>query len=266
MKHLIEALIALTAVAPTASWAQEPAAESSDTAAEVQAVPPGAQPTVPPTQAAPEQVPVPSATATADSTQQAAAEVQPPSPPPGVPAGQWVYTTQYGWVWMPYGQSYTYVPDDGDPYMYVYYPSYGWNWVVAPWVLGWGPTPYWGTWGVRHFAWHSHPWFHGRVDHGFHSGRFGAPHFQAGTHGAFVPHSGGVRHFGGSIHVAPNPGHAGGGWGGHPGGAHVGGGHGGFGHFGGGPSGGGHFGGGGHGGGGHGGGGHGGGGHGGGHR
>src|SRR5512143_507936 len=39
------------------------------------------------------------------------------------PAGQWIYTQQYGWVWMPYGDDYTYVPPDGygEPYAYVYY-------------------------------------------------------------------------------------------------------------------------------------------------
>ncbi|HET6336641.1 MAG TPA: hypothetical protein VFG30_25635, partial [Polyangiales bacterium] len=38
------------------------------------------------------------------------------SPPQAPPVdGQWVYTSQYGWVWMPYSQSYTYVPDDGYP-------------------------------------------------------------------------------------------------------------------------------------------------------
>src|SRR5450631_4408355 len=35
--------------------------------------------------------------------------------------GQWVYTQQYGWVWMPYGDKYTHVPPDGStPNMYVY--------------------------------------------------------------------------------------------------------------------------------------------------
>src|ERR1700737_4895159 len=26
------------------------------------------------------------------------------------PSGQWVYTDQYGWVWMPYGAQYVYEP------------------------------------------------------------------------------------------------------------------------------------------------------------
>ena len=82
---------------------------------------------------------------------------------PAAPAtGQWVYTGQYGWVWMPYGQQYTYVPADQQvyPYEYVYYPVYGWRWVVAPWVYGWGPAPYWGGWGPRYYVWYSRPWFH----------------------------------------------------------------------------------------------------------
>src|SRR5512137_1597510 len=55
-------------------------------------------------------------------------------------SGQWVYTSQYGWVWMPHGDAYVNVPATGDaPNMYVYYPSVGWAWVVAPWVWGWGP-------------------------------------------------------------------------------------------------------------------------------
>src|ERR1700694_2639861 len=61
-------------------------------------------------------------------------------------SGQWVYTQQYGWVWMPYGDAYSYVPPDGEgePYEYVYYPSYGWTWGVGPWVWGYGPLPEFG--------------------------------------------------------------------------------------------------------------------------
>jgi hypothetical protein len=87
------------------------------------------------------------------------AEMAPQAAP--APAGQWVYTTQYGWLWIPYGQQYTFVPGDPRvfPDQYVYYPVYGWRWVVAPWVYGYGPAPYWGAPGVRFFAWYSHPWF-----------------------------------------------------------------------------------------------------------
>jgi len=36
--------------------------------------------------------------------------------------GQWVYTEQYGWIWMPYGNQYTYegTAYDTTPYSYVY--------------------------------------------------------------------------------------------------------------------------------------------------
>jgi hypothetical protein len=92
----------------------------------------------------------------------------PPAPPAQAqaqgspaPAGQWVYTQQYGWVWMPYGDAYTYAPPDGygEPYMYVYVPVTGWAWVGAPWVWGWGPWPFFGFIGPRHFAWYGHGWW-----------------------------------------------------------------------------------------------------------
>jgi hypothetical protein len=71
-----------------------------------------------------------------------------------------VYTNQYGWLFMPYAQSYTYVPVDTEvAYMYVYDPSLGWTWLYAPWIFGFGPTPYWGSYGRVHFSWYAHPWF-----------------------------------------------------------------------------------------------------------
>ncbi len=82
---------------------------------------------------------------------------------------------------MPYAQKYTYVPEVGDPYMYVFYPAYGWQWVVAPWVFGWGPAPFWGVWGVGRFAFIARPWFHVRAGFGhpgFHVARpVGRGHF-----------------------------------------------------------------------------------------
>lgn len=72
------------------------------------------------------------------------------------PTGQWVYTHQYGWVWMPYGRQYvdegTYGADS--PYEYVYSVSIGWSWVAAPWLWGWGAYPYFGVWGPSHFSWY----------------------------------------------------------------------------------------------------------------
>ena len=77
------------------------------------------------------------------------------------PTGQWVYTNQYGWVWMPYGDAYTYVPPSGaEPNMYVYYPTVGWSWVVAPWLWGFGPIPFFGMYGPWHFGWYGHGYGH----------------------------------------------------------------------------------------------------------
>jgi hypothetical protein len=55
-------------------------------------------------------------------------------------AGQWVYTNQYGWVWMPYGQQYVDEAAWGapTPYQFVYSIGVGWRWVAAPWLWGWG--------------------------------------------------------------------------------------------------------------------------------
>jgi hypothetical protein len=49
--------------------------------------------------------------------------------PSSVPPGQWVHTQQYGWIWMPYSDGYTYYPPGGygEPYAYVFYPAYGWS-------------------------------------------------------------------------------------------------------------------------------------------
>jgi hypothetical protein len=73
-----------------------------------------------------------------------------PQQPVAAPEGQWVNTNQYGWIWIPYAQEYTYIPGDAQVYpdQYVYYPAYGWRWVVAPWVYGYGPAPYWGAFGA----------------------------------------------------------------------------------------------------------------------
>ena len=78
-----------------------------------------------------------------------------------VPPGQWVYTQQYGWIWMPYADEYTWVPPDGygEPYAYVYYPVAGWTWIVAPWVWGVGPWPHFGFRGPVSFAWYRHGWW-----------------------------------------------------------------------------------------------------------
>jgi hypothetical protein len=68
--------------------------------------------------------------------------------------GQWVYTSQYGWLWMPFAPQFVHVPPGGaPPQMFVYYPAFGWQWVVAPWVWGLGPQPFFGVHGVARFPW-----------------------------------------------------------------------------------------------------------------
>jgi hypothetical protein len=143
---------------------------------------------------------------------QAAPIAQPPAPPQAPPkppaaskepvaTGQWVYTSQYGWVWIPYGEQYTYEPGDSDtyPYQYVYRVDLGWDWLIAPWVWGWGPLPYFGYWGPWHFHWYHGPGV-GMVPHGGHIGpahpggvRRGFSHPGGGFHGGGF-HGGGGHH------------------------------------------------------------------------
>jgi hypothetical protein len=145
----MRSLTILSLMLPLVAWAQTP---------------PETQAGAPPPEAAPtEAPPAPEAAPTAPPDVQgvqAPAEAVPESGAPA--AGQWVYTNQYGWVWMAHGAQYSSIPSDTQafPYQYVYYPVYGWRWVVAPWIYGYGPSPYWGGWGPRYFAWYAHPWFH----------------------------------------------------------------------------------------------------------
>ena len=195
------------------------------------------------------------------------APAEPPPPPPGedpalstgqmqapaqqaTPAGQWVYTQQYGWVWMPYGSAYTYLPSDGGaPAMYIYYPLVGWSWVIAPWVWGWGPMPYFGYYGPWRFAWYGHGYGHWYGYRGVYAGWYGRGYWHGGAwHGYRAgarpapppgPRVGRV----GYGHAPPPRGGSPGHWAGHPGGGQgygYGGGHGGGGHGGGGHGGGGH--------------------------
>jgi hypothetical protein len=141
---------------PTAAEAEEvePPAPPPATAPEPMQPPP-APPAAPPSPAEVGQAVVaPPMQATAP------APAAPPAPSPSPAAGQWVYTNQYGWIWMPYSRDYTYVaPDGGMAYEYAYYPSAGWRWIYAPWILGWGPSPFWGRLGPVRFSWYAHPWF-----------------------------------------------------------------------------------------------------------
>ena len=158
-------LIAAYTSVPMAAQAQDPLDYSQadpDNAllgavddATTEAPPP---PTAAPTQQppAPTNVPPPPAVNPPPQPQQQA-------PSQTLPTGQWIYTQQYGWVYAPYDQNYTYVdPDATAAQMYVYRPTVGWGWYVSPWVLSVGPRPYWGSWGPNRFVWYSHPWFHAR--------------------------------------------------------------------------------------------------------
>ena len=104
--------------------------------------PPGQTPPPPPQQLPPppeaQAQPTPEAQGYESATQPQAPPVQ--APPQPAATGQWVYTAQYGWIWMPYGVQYTYESADGGayPYEYVYYRTYGWTWLAAPWVWGRG--------------------------------------------------------------------------------------------------------------------------------
>jgi hypothetical protein len=114
--------------------------------------------------------------------------------------GQWVYTKQYGWVWMPYDRAYTYVGPEGNPYMYIYYPAVGWCWLYSPWVVGWGPVPYWGAHGPVRFAWYAHPWFRAPIG----MGPSGHYHGGGSWHGGYG--HGGYYHggwHGGGVHRVP---------------------------------------------------------------
>jgi len=111
-----------------------------------------------------------------DSGDDAYAEQSAPASPTAAPSqtGQWVYTGQYGWVWMPYGRQYV---DEGiyganSPYQYVYCVGVGWSWVAAPWLWGWGAYPYFGVWGPSHFAWYRGLY---RSGHGWGRYRGGSP-------------------------------------------------------------------------------------------
>jgi len=65
------------------------------------------------------------------------------------PEGQWVYTADYGWIWVPAGSVTTAV--EGVPYAYMYTASFGWTWYLSPW--GWGPYHY-GGWVLHPHGWH----------------------------------------------------------------------------------------------------------------
>jgi len=150
---------------------------------------PQSAPPIPVPPAPPEQLPPP-------PEQQV--QMAPPEPTPQVaqqaPAtGQWVYTQQYGWVWAPYGDEYTYAPtqEGAYPQEYLYSPSYGWTWFAAPWVFGWGVSPYFGVYGPAHFGWYGRltasGWRGYNGGYGYRPGYngYGRPAYNAGPRGAY---------------------------------------------------------------------------------
>ncbi len=168
-----------------------------------------------PTTAAPIETPPPppeEPPAPPEQVQMQAPQATVPQSGQQVSTGQWVYTYQYGWLWMPYGTQYSYEPSTvgAYPYAYVYYPIYGWTWLTSPWVWGLGPLPYFGYYGPRHFLWYRGPGFHyspwyggyrggpgwGRSGHGNYRGDFG--HYQRGFGGYRSGMGGG--HPGGAFH------------------------------------------------------------------
>ena len=114
-----------------------------------------------------------------------------PAPAPAVPAvpaqGQWVYTDQYGWIWVPEGSTTVYVQEQ--PYVYLYTPAYGWTWYGSPWGPG---RYYYGPW-VHHVwgaprVWHRGGWYAPHVV--VHPRVYAAPHvYRGGSYG----HRGGHR-------------------------------------------------------------------------
>jgi hypothetical protein len=146
MRNVVKTFVVVVALVSVPRVAHAQSEEGAVAAPAEPMPPPTAQDTSPAPSAAPAWN-APSAQAPAQDSQSA-------------PTGQWVHTDQYGWIWMPYGSSYSYAPADGsgEPYMYVYYPVVGWSWVVAPWLWGWGPLPYFGVYGGLRFAWYGHGW------------------------------------------------------------------------------------------------------------
>ncbi len=132
--------------------AEEPAGPGPGPAA-------GAEPEVtaqPPTPVPNALPPAPPGALPPPPVQQPQAQALPPA------TGQWVYTAQYGWAWMPYGPQYVYVPVESDDYPYQFVFLYGgaWGWVRAPWIWGRGVVPWYGPWGPRRFSWYHGPDFY----------------------------------------------------------------------------------------------------------
>lgn len=161
-------------LAPALALAEEPSAVTPPTPHPVVG-PPNPPANIPPP-------PPPTTSNKAETNAHHVAALAGPVPRGTAPDGQWSYTVQYGWVFMPYAGQYTAVPASGYPYMYVYDPTFGWDWLVAPWVVGIGPQPYWGSFGPTRFAWYAHSGFANRDFRGGAGARWGGGYAHAGGH------------------------------------------------------------------------------------
>ena len=190
---------------------------------------PAEAPPVQPQTAQPRQVP-PAPPASPPQPPQAQVQIQAQAPVQAQPApsagGQWVYTQQYGWIWMPYGDQYVYGAGE-NPYEYVYYPAYGWTWITAPWLFGWGPRVYFSV-GPRYFTWFHRPFIHRPFYRPFGGRAVLRGGVRAPIHGAFRGNVGGSRfigghvggHFSGGGHISSGGHFSGGHGGGHFSGGH----------------------------------------------
>ncbi len=183
---------------------------SGDPTSQVSQSGPPPQAVTPPTPAPDQQPPAPPQQPPPRVQGQTQPQIQPaPVGQQAAGEGQWVYTSEYGWIWMPYGGQYTYegTASDASPYSYVYYPSYGWMWLAAPWIWGWGAYPYFGPRGPGGFGWYAglyragYGWggYHGGARGGYGGGIRAGNGFGGGYRGAGASRAvGGFRGGGGS--------------------------------------------------------------------
>ncbi len=94
MKSVSALVLSVLTLGSGLARAQEVGAPPPETAAQVPSAAPAQLPPAPP-----EQLPPPPE----QQAQQSAPEAAPQAAQQAPATGQWVYTQQYGWVWMPYG-------------------------------------------------------------------------------------------------------------------------------------------------------------------
>jgi hypothetical protein len=115
--------------------------------------------------------------------------------PPAAAAGEWVYTAESGYIWVPAGTTTQVI--EGVPSAYFYTPAYGWTWYASPWGAGafaygpWVAQPW--PYGVR--AWSRGPsgwgWRAGGVGIRGTGGYYGAAGHYYGPGGArYATHAG----------------------------------------------------------------------------